>query len=115
MVTPRSCNQRTLESHLPAERGQRAGACPVGLPVTVLEHVTHEIEVLLHRGEIIARCALNARAEGSPTSKRAPPARRPRRRLQRPTPEGRSREATPASGRQSYAAHARWRSEERRV
>src|SRR5205807_3473048 len=47
-----------VESHLPAEGGQRAGARAVGLPVTVLEHVAHEIEVLLHRGAFGCICEI---------------------------------------------------------
>src|SRR2546423_11160200 len=68
-----------VESHLPAEGGQRAGARAVGLPVTVLEHVAHEIEILLHRGgagnvtEIIARGGTNALSAGSRTPASAPP------------------------------------------
>src|SRR5204863_5563250 len=36
-----------VETHLPAEGGQRAGARAVGLPVTVLEDVADEVEMLL--------------------------------------------------------------------
>ena len=39
-----------VEAHLPAERRQRAGAGAVGFLVPALEHVAHEIQVLLHRG-----------------------------------------------------------------
>src|SRR5260370_26763570 len=90
-----------VESHLPAERGQRAGSSAVGFLVPVIEHVTHEIEVLLHRDEIIARYPrrLNARAAGSPTSKRSPPAQTRHTPPRRSIPEDRSRPATPASGR----------------
>src|SRR5437879_6090548 len=90
-----------VESHLPAERGQRAGPGAVGFLVPVIEHVAHEIEVLLHRGEIIARYPrrLNARAAGSPTSKRSPPAQTRHTPMRGSTPEGRNRGATPASGR----------------
>jgi hypothetical protein len=37
-----------VEAHLPAERGERAGAGAVGPAGTVLEHVAHEVEVLAH-------------------------------------------------------------------
>jgi hypothetical protein len=40
--------RRQVEAHLPAEDGQRAGAGAVAFRVSVLEHVAHQVEVLLH-------------------------------------------------------------------
>ena len=37
-----------IEAHLPTENGTRAGAGAVGFVLPVVEHVTHEVEVLLH-------------------------------------------------------------------
>src|SRR6185369_13985334 len=37
-----------VETHLPAENGARAGAGAVGFVMAVFEHVTHQVEVLLH-------------------------------------------------------------------
>jgi hypothetical protein len=44
-----------VEAHLVAEDGARAGAGAVGLVVPVVEHVAHEIEVLLHGSEMPKR------------------------------------------------------------
>src|SRR5438309_9853469 len=96
---------RQVESHLPAEGGQRAGARAVVLSVTVLEHVTHEIEVLLHRGgtgnvtEIIARGGSSALAAESRARPTPPPGQTRNRRARTPTQEDCSRAATRASGR----------------
>lgn len=38
------------EAHLPAEHGDCPRSGPVGLAVALLEHVAHQIEVLLHGG-----------------------------------------------------------------
>jgi hypothetical protein len=32
-----------------AENGQRAGARPVALPDSIVEHVPHQVEILAHR------------------------------------------------------------------
>src|SRR5438309_3954753 len=94
-----------VESHLPAEGGQRAGACSVGLFVTVIEHVAHEIEVLLHRGgpgnvtEIIARGGSSALAAGSRARPTPPPGQTRNRRSRTPIREDCSKAAMQASGR----------------
>ena len=41
----------SVEAHLVAEHGQRAGARAIVLGVAVVADVAHEVEVLAHRGE----------------------------------------------------------------
>src|SRR5882724_7571386 len=91
-----------VESHLPAERGQRAGSGAVGFLVPMIEHVTHEIEVGLHRRGLGATGIIapysRVLAAGSRARPKLPPRQMRNRRSQTPTPENRSRAATPASG-----------------
>jgi len=43
-----------VETHLPAERGEGAGAGSVGLASAVLQHVAHQVEVLAHGSGVVA-------------------------------------------------------------
>src|SRR5262249_12550406 len=86
-----------IEAHLPAERGQRAGPGAVTLPVPVIEHVTHEIEVGLHRTGIIAPS--RAAAAGSPARPTPPRARKHSRPWRTPIRANCSRAGVRPSGR----------------
>ena len=45
---------RQVEAHLPAEHAAGAGAGAVGFFAAVLEHVLQQVEVLLHRREVVS-------------------------------------------------------------
>ncbi len=40
-----------VETHLPAKNGAGAGTGPVGFHLTVVQHMAHEVQILLHGRE----------------------------------------------------------------